>query len=125
MKSNNITQVLQPSKVVCKSRVGCLWIPISSESLCHTVFEDCTRFSELDERLDVGGIKSIMYEKGRLRLKQGSTITLKNVAFPVGHGRMGSFLLCILYTLAVSPSLGGRRQHKRNNKNNGDFTPFF
>ena len=24
-----------------------------------------------------------------------------------------------LYTLAVSPSLGGSRQHKRNNKNNG------
>ena len=30
-----------------------------------------------------------------------------------------------LYTLAVSPSLGGSRQHKRNNKNNGGFTPFF
>ena len=30
-----------------------------------------------------------------------------------------------LYTLAVSPSLGGNRQHKRNNKNNGNFTPFF
>ena len=30
-----------------------------------------------------------------------------------------------LYTFAVSPSLGGSRQHKRNNKNNGDFTPFF
>ena len=29
-----------------------------------------------------------------------------------------------LYTLAVSPSLGGSRQHKRNNKNNGGFTPF-
>ena len=28
-------------------------------------------------------------------------------------------------TLAVSPSLGGSRQHKRNSKNNGDFTPFF
>ena len=33
--------------------------------------------------------------------------------------------LSILYTLAVSPSLGGSRQHKRNNKNNGGFTPFF
>ena len=31
----------------------------------------------------------------------------------------------ILYTLAVSPSLGGSRQHKRNNKSNGGFTPFF
>ena len=30
-----------------------------------------------------------------------------------------------LYTLAVSPSLGGSRQHKRNNKNNRGFTPFF
>ena len=30
-----------------------------------------------------------------------------------------------LYTLAVSPSLGDSRQHKRNNKNNGGFTPFF
>ena len=30
-----------------------------------------------------------------------------------------------LYTLAVSPSLGGSRQHKRDNKNNGDFTLFF
>ena len=30
-----------------------------------------------------------------------------------------------LYTMAVSPSLGGSRQHKRNNKNNGGFTPFF
>ena len=29
-----------------------------------------------------------------------------------------------LYTLAVSPSFGGSRQHKRNNKNNGGFTPF-
>ena len=30
-----------------------------------------------------------------------------------------------LYTLAISPSLGGSRQHKKNNKNNGGFTPFF
>ena len=29
------------------------------------------------------------------------------------------------YTLAVSPSLEGSRQHKINNKNNGNFTPFF
>ena len=29
-----------------------------------------------------------------------------------------------LYTLVVSPSLGGSRQHKRNNKNKGGFTPF-
>ena len=32
--------------------------------------------------------------------------------------------LFYLYTLAISPSLGGSRQHKRNNKNNGDPTPF-
>ena len=33
--------------------------------------------------------------------------------------------LFYLYTLAVSPSLGGSRQQERNNKNNGGFTPFF
>ena len=33
--------------------------------------------------------------------------------------------LSSLYTLTVFPSLGGSRQHKRNNKNNWDFTPFF
>ena len=33
--------------------------------------------------------------------------------------------LSILYTLAVSPSLEGSRQHKRNSKNNGGFIPFF
>ena len=33
--------------------------------------------------------------------------------------------LFYLYTLAVSHSLGGSRQHKRNNKNNRGFTPFF
>ena len=30
-----------------------------------------------------------------------------------------------LYTLAVSPSLGGSQQHKGNNKNNVGFTSFF
>ena len=35
------------------------------------------------------------------------------------------FLNIYLYTLAVSPSLRGSRQHKRNNKNNRGFTPFF
>ena len=41
-----------------------------------------------------------------------SHITMKNLSI-------------YLYTLAVSPSLGGSRQHKGNNKNNGGFTPFF
>ena len=34
-------------------------------------------------------------------------------------------ILSIAYTLAVSPSLGGSRQHKENNKDTGGFTPFF
>ena len=38
--------------------------------------------------------------------------------------RLISLPIC-LYTLAVSPSLRGSRQHKRNNKNNGGFTPIF
>ena len=35
------------------------------------------------------------------------------------------FMYLYLYTLAVSPSLGGSRQHRTDNKTNGDFTPFF
>ena len=46
------------------------------------------------------------------------------IAIVTGLGRKSRSSAIAIY-LGVSPSLEGSQQHKRNNKNNGDITPFF
>ena len=57
-------------------------------------------------------------------LKEEDLITFVNGLSNIIFKSVTVFLF-YLYTLAVSPSWGGSRQQKRNNKNNGGFTPFF
>ena len=85
------------------------------EGLCpETKRARRSRFVAFDRsRRDLGARQFLLRSVSKHGQEEGRTNTLFYI------------YLSILYTLAVSPSLGGSRQHKRNHKNNGDFTLFF
>ena len=63
--------------------------------------------------------------KLELLKKLDSGYSVAKVCEEYGMEKQTVSLSIYICTLAVSPILGGSRQHKRNNKNNGGFTPFF
>ena len=118
----NLEFTYNPSTLVVKLYIDWSYFPYN---LLQTMKNFYSRILTVVNQQQGANPKDFICHQNKILTSVKSNEKLTRNTYEKPLGLAGQLAYVYLYTLAVSPSLGGSRQHKRNNKNNRGFTPFF